>query len=111
MGRVAPLTPCCPITLQALFQNEEVSIIAVIDCPKSALLGKANSKLPDCVPLEIKSEYLDSVAIKNIYIYIYCSGTILHSRNYVGAKGGASFSQAIALLNRKMCFAAILWHL
>lgn len=64
------MTPCCPITLQALFQNEEVSIIAVIDYPESALLGKANSKLPDCVPLEIKSEYLDSVAIlkKNIYI-------------------------------------------
>ncbi|KAM9805498.1 tumor necrosis factor receptor superfamily member 1A [Syngnathus typhle] len=30
-------------------------VIAVIGCPESTMLGKANSKLPDCVPLEIKT--------------------------------------------------------
>ncbi|XP_049587695.1 tumor necrosis factor receptor superfamily member 1A [Syngnathus scovelli] len=43
---------------EALFQNGDVSVIAVIDCPGSTMLGKANSKLPDCVPLEIKTHDL-----------------------------------------------------
>ncbi|XP_019724576.1 tumor necrosis factor receptor superfamily member 1A [Hippocampus comes] len=60
-----------PESSEALFQNEEVSIIAVIDCPESALLGKANSKLPDCVPLEIKTHdliytLLDSVPVTQV---------------------------------------------
>ncbi|XP_061675787.1 tumor necrosis factor receptor superfamily member 1A [Syngnathoides biaculeatus] len=55
----------------SLFPNEDLSIIASFEAPESATLLNEHSKLPDCVPLEIKTHdliytLLDQVPVQQV---------------------------------------------